>query len=192
MPIEGLLGFRANVWQQKEEDGTWIITSPDRKSFVWDDPVVQAECIYLNTRGYDRSCHYDELGYLHPGPECRCGIYVTLSKATLSIYMRSRWHVTYLVEQLGGFVACYDNHLVGWRGGGAQIVAVVSWSEFQVRNALSMTPHELGIVAAAEKFGVPILPYQHALEMAKIQWAKEDLEWTSAMADSWTTQLIPR
>lgn len=195
MAIEGLLGFRSNLW--KFEDDQWIICSASRKEFVWDTGIVQARCNRIDMREFYHpdqvhDCYYDDLGYLVPDERCSCGIYATLSKGTLRSYVKSPLNVVYLVEQLGGFVACYDSYLAGWRGGGAQIVAVVTFDEYQLGNILSHSPYEMALAAASQKFNVPVLPYSYAVQMAKIQWEKEELEWTSDLEMSWDLPIYMR
>lgn len=190
MPVEDLLGFRANEWA-KDDDGRWYVRSPMYDAFRWDSKIVIAECSIANNRRIGRelslndqnhSCYYeDEL--LYPGETHSCGIYATLAWQTLKTYYhwQNAYRVMYLVECIGGFVACQDTGLAGWRGGGAEVIAVVNPRLDPDRGHFDLSPHEFCMYAAAERYGVKVIPLQVAAIMARTQWESKGLTWTNAM-----------
>ncbi len=170
MPIEGPLAFRANSWVDGKE-----VKSP-LWPFEWAGAVVWAEC---------KACPSNEEGHLIPGFNHTCGIWATLDKNVVRRYVRDAGGVMYLVEALDDYVL----HDSGWRAGGAQVVGIVNTSFISEAPKLrSPTEDEkhlnikisvvgLSIMAAADKYRVPVIESDVALEMAKLTWLREGMPW---------------
>ncbi len=195
MPIEGPLAFRANSWEGGKE-----VSSP-LWPFKWESPVVWAKC--KNAQDYlpvsldplleaipvdqipDDLCCLDEDDHLIPGFAHTCGIWATLDDKVVKTYVKDAGGVMYLVEAIGHYVL----HDSGWRAGGAQIVGIVNTS-FLADAPKLRTPTEderslnikisavgLSIMAAADKYRVPVIESDVALEMALITWLREGMPW---------------
>lgn len=170
MPVEGPLAFRANSWVGGKE-----VKSP-AWPFEWAGPVVWAEC---------KSCPKDEDGHLIPGFKHTCGIWATLDEDVVRGYVKDAGGVMYLVEAIGDYVL----HESGFRSGGAQIVGIVNTSFISDASELRRPTEDekhlnikistvgLSIMAAADKYRVPVIESDVALEMAKIAWLREVMPW---------------
>jgi hypothetical protein len=91
----------------------------------------------------------------------------------------------YLVEALDDYVL----HDSGFRAGGAQIVGIVNTSFLadapklraptldEKHLNIRISAVGLSIMAAADKYRVPVIESDVALEMAKIAWLREEMPW---------------
>lgn len=170
MPIEGPLAFRANSWEGGKE-----VKSP-LWPFEWAGAVVWAEC---------KTCPSSEEGRLIPGFNHTCGIWATLDKDVVKRYVRDAGGVMYLVEALEDYVL----HDSGYRASGAQVVGVVNTSfiadapklraptEDERSLNIRISAVGLSIMAAADKYRVPVIESDVALEMAKLAWLREGMPW---------------
>lgn len=180
MPVEGLLGFRVNRWHK--EDNGLLVRSPSWRDFEWDKGIVWAKCEppkYTRPR-VAPTCDLDEEGHFIPGEFCRCGMYATISRKILAGYATDARSVVFLVEAMGEGWAYTE----GWRSSGALAIAIVN-TAFLTWKINEMTELEdgskqrdisnyhLSMFAASEFFKIPIIEWNVALEMIRIQWMKE-------------------
>lgn len=184
MPVEGLLGFRVNRWHK--EDNGLLVKSPSWRSFEWNKGIVWAKCVkgtYLNNNTPCTERDTDD--HLIPDEECLCGIYATISRKTLAIYAKDARSVVFLVEAMGEGWAYTE----GWRSSGALAIAIVNtafltWKINQLEELedgskqRNISNYHLSMFAASEFFKIPIIEWNVALEMVRIQWMKDgDLVW---------------
>lgn len=178
MPVEGLLGFRTNRWN-KDENGLQV-TSPSYRRFEWTEGIVWAEC----SKDDKLTCVDDEDGHIIPHEDCLCGMYGTIDRKVLKYHARDARHVVFLCEAMGEAWV----HSLGWRSSGALAVAIVNtgFKTWKINKMAELedgsrtreiSNYHLSMFAAAEYFKLPIIEWDVALEMVKIQWQKFDLIW---------------
>ena len=192
MAILGPLAFRANKWHEGLK-----VASPLWREFVWEQPLVWADCEHLaDPEKYegaqddwddDERCSYNKDLHIVPGRRHSCGIYATISRDTLMCYFKEATHVVYLVEAWGDYWLCQDRYSAGFRSSGAQIVHIVNTARYQRK--IHKMEHDgefferrinaqnISALAAAHKFNVSLIEWDVAIEMCQIMWAKAGMEW---------------
>lgn len=181
--IKGLCAFRSNIFEGRN------IVSPVRHH-EWDSQIVWAtKCI--NCTLVDPVIKDDVYS---PGMGCSCGIYATLTASEIwdYMYLYDNESVLLLVEAIGHYVVCYDKHdpetfapAGGFRAEGVQVQAIVNMSSQYKRvftepqEYMQYSRKKLLMTLAANKFHVPIIEYDEAIEVAKIMWEQicPDLPW---------------
>lgn len=192
MAITGIVGFRCLKYYQ----GEWH--SP-AQYFTWDSPVVWAKC----SRSYN-SCPKDDEGHVIIQRNCDCGIHATLWADEFLNYMHDENHVGFMVEALGNewryeggaeqgtpdqvWASQIWQHTFGFTASGVLVVGVVNWSHYGKKIGIwkdadeehvsrALTRQVLLVEQASRFFKAPILDYETARMVAKIQWEKGGFTW---------------
>jgi len=166
MPVEGPIGVRTMNW----EGGSKIV-SPLHSSFTWESAITWAKCNC--TTKHFIAPPYDPVEFPNwPDQIIRmdfgrnCGIWA----ATNILIVHQEYadyqsaSVMFLCEGLGT-IMLYDE---GWRASGVELFAVVKPQFFNDKKLGTHHPYELRMAAAAEYFGIPIIPEEIA-ELAIIK-----------------------